>query len=135
MCNRKWKLEEFNDLETLSQYEISIDAGMKPEEALEICSHHSRDNARTPMQWTHGKNAGFSEGTPWMPVNENYTKINVEDEEKEYGSVLNYYKRLIRFRKSEEYKEILTYGSYDPIYEDADHIFAYERKLGEKSWP
>ncbi len=132
MCNRKWKLEEFNDLETLSQYEISIDAGMKPEEALEICSHHSRDNARTPMQWTHGKNAGFSEGTPWMPVNENYTKINVEDEEKEYGSVLNYYKRLIRFRKSEEYKEILTYGSYDPIYEDADHIFAYERKLGEK---
>lgn len=132
MCNREWKLEEFNDVETMSQYEICLKEGLSPEQALEICANHSRDNARTPMQWNHETNAGFTSGEPWMPLNENYKEINVEDQEKEYGSVLNFYKRLIRFRKSEEYKEILTYGTYEPRYMDQDHIFAYQRCLESK---
>ena len=132
MCNREWKLEEFNDVETMSQYEICLKEGLSPEQALKICSNHSRDNARTPMQWSHETNAGFTSGEPWMPVNENYKEINVENQEKEYGSVLNFYKRLIRFRKSEEYKEILTYGTYEPRYMDQDHIFAYQRCLESK---
>ena len=132
MFNRKWNLKEFNDLETLNQYEIAVKAGMKEEEALEMAGHHSRDNARTPMQWNHGKNAGFTKGIPWMPVNENYKEINVEDEEDEYGSILNFYRRLIAFRKSKEYREVFTYGTMEPMYESQDHIFAYARKDGKK---
>ena len=90
----------------------------------------SRDNARTPMQWSSEENAGFSKGKPWMPVNENYKVVNVAEEEKEYGSILNFYKRLIAFYKSEEYNEILTYGDFRPIYEKEDHIFAYSRSYG-----
>lgn len=132
MSNRKWKLDEFNDLETLNQYEIAVKSGISEENALSIVGHHSRDNARTPMQWNHEMNAGFSDGTPWMPVNENYRTVNVEDEEKEYGSILNFYRRLIAFRKSEEYREVLTYGKFHPIYETQDHIFAYERTNEKK---
>ena len=72
MSNRQWKYDEFNDLETINQYQIALKAGMSKEQALEIARHHSRDNARTPMQWSSEENAGFSKGKPWMPVNENY---------------------------------------------------------------
>jgi oligo-1,6-glucosidase len=132
MCNRKWKLQEFNDLETINQYRSMIENGMEERKALEICSRHSRDNARTPMQWSAGKNAGFTAGNPWMTVNENYKTINVENQEKEYGSVLNFYRRLMAFRLSEEYREILTYGTLEPMYEETDHIFAYARRKGKK---
>ena len=132
MTNRKWKYDEFNDLETFNQYDIAIRAGMTKEQALEMSGHHSRDNARTPMQWNHEKNAGFTTGNPWMLLNENYKTINVEDEEKEYGSVLNFYKRLIAFRKSEEYNEVLTYGDFKLMYEDEDHIFAYSRSYEDQ---
>ena len=121
MSNRQWKYDEFNDLETINQYQIALKAGMSKEQALEIARHHSRDNARTPMQWSSEENAGFSKGKPWMPVNENYKVVNVAEEEKEYGSILNFYKRLIAFYKSEEYNEILTYGDFRPIYEKEDH--------------
>lgn len=83
MSNRQWKYDEFNDLETINQYQIALKAGMSKEQALEIAKHHSRDNARTPMQWSSEENAGFSKGKPWMPVNENYKVVNVAEEEKE----------------------------------------------------
>ena len=130
MSNCQWKYDEFNDLETINQYQIALKAGMSKEQALEIARHHSRDNARTPMQWSSEENAGFSKGKPWMPVNENYKVVNVAEEEKEYGSILNFYKRLIAFYKSEEYNEILTYGDFRPMYEKEDRIFAYSRSYG-----
>ena len=130
MSNRRWKYNEFNDLETINQYQIALKAGISKEQALEIARHHSRDNARTPMQWSSEENAGFSKAKPWMPVNENYKVVNVAEEEKEYGSILNFYKRLIAFYKSEEYNEILTYGDFRPMYEKEDHIFAYSRSYG-----
>ena len=132
MSNRRWEYAEFNDLETINQYHIAREAGMSEEQALKIASHHSRDNARTPMQWNHDENAGFSTEKPWMPVNENYKIVNVKDEEKEYGSILNFYKRLIAFRKSGEYNEILTYGDFKPMYEEEYHIFAYSRSYGDQ---
>ena len=132
MSNRRWKYDEFNDLETINQYHIALRSGMSKEQALDIAGHHSRDNARTPMQWSSEDNAGFSKGKPWMPVNENYKMVNVADEEKEYGSILNFYKRLIAFRKSEEYNEILTYGDLKPMYEKKDHIFSYSRSYKEQ---
>ncbi len=132
MSNRRWEYAEFNDLETINQYHIAREAGMSEEQALKIASHHSRDNARTPMQWNHDENAGFSTEKPWMPVNENYKIVNVKDDEKEYGSILNFYKRLIAFRKSGEYNEILTYGDFKPMYEEEYHIFAYSRSYGDQ---
>lgn len=129
MVNRQWRLADFDDIETVNQYHFMIDSGCSKEDALAACSHHSRDNARTPMQWNDKKNAGFTNGTPWLLVNENYKELNVEKQEREYGSILNFYRRLIAFRKSEEYREILTYGTFEPLYEDTKSIFAYKREL------
>lgn len=132
MCNRKWKYEEFNDLETLNQYNLALKYGIEEEKAQKIVQNHSRDNARTPMQWNHEIYAGFSNKKPWMSVNENYKTVNVEDKQKEYGSILNFYKRLIAFRKSDEYKNVLTYGDFQPMYEKEDHIFAYSRSYEDQ---
>lgn len=132
MTNRMWKLDEYNDLETIHQYHFMRESGYTEEEAKMACSHHSRDNARTPMQWTDEKYAGFTQGTPWLCVNENYREINVKAQEKEYGSILNFYRRLIAFRKSEEYGELLTYGDFQPLYQEQQEIFAYERNYQGK---
>ena len=132
MTNCAFSLEEYDDLGTLENYRYMQECGISETEAREACARESRDNARTPMQWTDGPNAGFTTGTPWLKVNPNYLSINVKKQEAEYGSVLNYYKRLIAFRKSEEYREVLTYGSFIPMYEDQEKIFAFKRVLGEQ---
>lgn len=125
-CRRK-DISEYDDISTIDQYNEAINAGCTVEEALECCYKNSRDNARTPMQWSAGKNAGFSEGTPWLALNPNYTKINVEEQEKREDSVLSYYKKLTALRKSPEYRETFTYGKCVPKYEDEEEIFAYCR--------
>lgn len=81
------------------------------------------------MQWTDGKNAGFSDNSPWLGLNPNYTEINVAEQEKRDDSVLAYYRRLIALRKSPEYAETFTYGKFIPAYEDKNNIFAYMRTL------
>lgn len=88
----------------------------------------SRDNARTPMQWSDEANAGFTTAKPWLKVNENYKAINVAAQEKDPSSVLNYYRRLVALRKSDEFKELFTYGRCIPAYEDTDGIMAYYRE-------
>lgn len=125
-------IEEYNDIETLNQYHIARRAGLSDKEALAACRRFSRDNARTPMQWNGGKNAGFTEGTPWLKVNPAYTAVNVEAEQKDGNSVLSYYKKLISLRKSEAYKEIFTYGEFAPAFEGEERIFAYYRVLERK---
>ncbi len=125
-------IEEYDDISTLDQYQTALQAGLTREEALLVCREHSRDNARTPMQWSAEKNAGFTEGRPWLKVNPNYREINVEEQERRADSVLEYYKKLIRLRKSDEWKELFVYGAVEPVYEEAK-IFAYYRILdGEK---
>ena len=84
------------------------------------------------MQWSDAENAGFTTGKPWLKVNPNYPEINVARQEKEYGSVLNFYRRLLCFRKSEEYRDLLTYGTFEPMYEDQERIFAFKRTLGKQ---
>ncbi len=79
------------------------------------------------MQWSSGKNAGFTSGTPWLKVNPNYSAINVEAQENDPDSVLNYYRRLTALRKSPEYSEVFTYGEFIPAYEDTETIMAYYR--------
>ena len=129
MQNAVWNsLDEFNDINTIDQYHLAKDAGLTDKEALKVCEKMSRDNARTPMQWSSGENAGFTTGTPWLKVNDNYPEINVLRQDKDRDSVLNYYRRLLKTRKSPEYKEVFTYGEFIPAYEDTETIMSYYRQ-------
>lgn len=125
MQNAVWNsVEEFNDINTIDQYQTARKAGLSDAEALKVCSEMSRDNARTPMQWSDTENAGFTTGTPWLKVNEKYHAINVADQEKDPDSVLQYYRKLIALRKSKAYRELFTYGEFTQVYGKMDHIMA-----------
>ena len=129
MQNAKWNsIDEYDDISTKDQYKAALAAGLSKEQALAACGRMSRDNARTPMQWSDEANAGFTTAKPWLKVNENYKAINVAAQEKDPSSVLNYYRRLVALRKSDEYKELFTYGRCVPAYEDTDGIMAYYRE-------
>lgn len=130
MQNARWNsVDEFDNISTKDQYRMAREAGLSDAEALAVCSVMSRDNARTPMQWKDAPQAGFTSGTPWLKVNDNYPVINVEKEEGQLDSVLHYYRKLIALRKSGEYRELFTYGKFEPAYENADHVMAYYRIL------
>ena len=125
-------IQEVDDISTLDEYEVCLREGFSEEEALRIVNRYSRDNARTPVQWDSSKNAGFTTGTPWLPVNPNYKKINVAEQEKDPESVLSYYKKLTALRKNPEYKETMVYGDFVPFMADEDRLMAFYRK-GEKT--
>lgn len=128
MQNAVWNdVKEYNDINTIDQYNLAISAGLSDKEALAVCSKMSRDNARTPVQWSDSDNAGFTTGTPWLKVNSNYKDINVQNQENDPDSVLNYYRKLVATRKSPEYKELFTYGVFEPAYEDTEYVMAYYR--------
>ena len=128
MKNAKWNsIDEFDDISTKDQYQIAREAGLSDREAMEACNRMSRDNARTPMQWTSGKNAGFTKGTAWLKINPDYKEINVEDQENNPDSVLNYYRKLVALRKSDDFKAVFTYGEFIPEYEEMDDILAFYR--------
>ena len=125
-------IREVDDISTLDEYEVCLREGFSEEEALRIVNRYSRDNARTPVQWDSSKNAGFTTGTPWLPLNPNYKKINVAQQEKDPESVLSYYKKLTALRKNPEYKETMVYGDFVPFMADEDRLMAFYRK-GEKT--
>ena len=128
MKNAKWNsIDEFDDISTKDQYQIAREAGLSDREAMEACNRMSRDNARTPMQWTSGENAGFTKGTVWLKINPDYKEINVEDQENNPDSVLNYYRKLVALRKSDDFKAVFTYGEFIPEYEEMDDILAFYR--------
>ncbi len=130
MTNVKYDdINDYNDVRTKNEYREMIRQGKDKDEILKYINNTSRDNTRTPMQWNNDENAGFTKGTPWLKVNENYTYINVETELKEQDSVLNFYKDMIRLRKE---NEALIYGTYNLILEEDEKIFAYERVLGDE---
>ena len=132
MENMKFNsIEDVDDVSTLDEYQVALNAGLGEEEAFRRVAAFSRDNARTPMQWTDGKNAGFTGGTPWLRVNPNCSRINVKDQEKNEGSVLSFYKKLTALRKSEEYKETVVYGEFVPYLEQEKNLIGYFRE-GEK---
>lgn len=129
MTNAHWEsIEEFNDINTKDQYRVALHAGLSEEQALAVCEKMSRDNARTPMQWDDSANAGFTAGTPWLKVNDNYRQINAAAQEQDPDSVLNYYRRLIALRKSPEYRQLFTYGKFRPAFENSHRILAFYRE-------
>lgn len=124
MTNLKLPLDEYVDLAVKAEFERGCALGYSEEEATEIVQATNRDNARTPMQWSGAENAGFTTGTPWLPVNPNYRKINAEAEMADPDSVFNFYKKLIALRK--EYP-VFRNGAFEPVMADSDSVFAYRR--------
>jgi oligo-1,6-glucosidase len=92
----------------------------------------SRDNSRTPMQWSNGINAGFTTGKPWLTINPNFTQVNVNESEKDANSILNYVKKMIALRK--EHKDVLVYGKYNLLDKDNKQVYAYTRESGNKKF-
>ena len=121
-----------DDISTIDEYALCLEEGFSEKEALAIVNRFTRDNARTPMQWDESENAGFTKGKPWLPVNPNYTKINVASQEQDEDSVLSYYKKLCALRKNPEYKDTIVYGDLIPFMEEEDRLMAFYRK-GEKT--
>lgn len=121
-------IDQVDDISSLDQYQVCLEAGLSEEEALKVIEKFSRDNARTPMQWNNSENAGFTKGSPWLAVNPNYTQINVEAQMDDPDSVRSFYKQLLALRKNEEYKETVVYGELEPVFEEHHNLMAYYRK-------
>lgn len=132
MTNKQFRsIEEVNDISTLDEYQVALKHGLTETEALQVVSKMSRDNARTPMQWNSEIHGGFTTGTPWLPVNENYVKINVKEQEEREDSVLSFYKKLIALRTDSEYGEAVVYGRQESALGDLQNFTGFYRK-GEK---
>ena len=125
-------IDEIDDISTLDEYQVALRAGLSPDEAFKAVTKYSRDNARTPMQWSDGANAGFTTGTPWLKVNPNFVSINAAAQMDDQDSVRSFYKKLITLRKDNKYKETIVYGALEPIWEDRHNLMAYYRK-GDKT--
>ena len=119
-------IEEYRDVESLNYYQILLENGKSEEEALHILSERSRDNSRTPMQWSAEKNAGFSQAEPWIKVQKNYKTINTEVEEKVTDSILNFYKKLIQLRKE---MPVIANGTIQFLDEESEGVIGYVREL------
>lgn len=117
-------IEDFNDVATIYRYKERVAQGMSEKESLQIVKDTTRDNSRTPMQWNSDINGGFTTGTPWMKVNNNYKKINVEEQLRDEDSILNFYKKMISIRKD---NKTLVYGKYELLMEDSINVYAYTR--------
>ena len=129
MTNIKFDdISDYRDIETLNMYKERMEQGYEVEDIMKSIYIKSRDNGRTPMQWTSGKNGGFTTGNPWLGVNPNYRDINVESELADENSVLHHYKKLISLRKEEK---AFVYGDFRPILVDDKEIVAYYRVYGK----
>lgn len=125
-------IEDYRDIEILNMYEERVTQGnADPGTIMEAIHAKGRDNARTPMQWNAGPNAGFTTGTPWIRINPNYKEINAEASMSDPDSVFRYYQRLIALRKQ---NPVMVYGDYQLLLQDHEQIYAYTRTLGEVIW-
>ena len=127
MTNIKFDtIEEYNDIEIRNMYKERIARGFTHEEIMESIYAKGRDNARTPIQWDNTENAGFTTGTPWLKVNENYRDINVENALKDKDSIFHHYKKLIEIRRN---NESIIYGDYELLDPEDKNIYAYRRRF------
>lgn len=117
-------IDQYRDVESLNAYKILLEEGKTEEEVIAILQQKSRDNGRTPMQWSKGQHAGFTKGTPWIGVADNYPEINVENALEDPNSIFYHYQKLIKLRKQ---YDIITYGDYKLLLDADPQIFAYTR--------
>lgn len=121
----------YSDIEMKEKYKERVSHGENSKAVFRDVAKWSRDNARTPMQWNKNKNAGFSDGNPWLGVNQNYNGINVKNEENNKKSVLNFYRNIIKIRRKHP---AIVYGDYIPLTPDSWETYAYERVLGKSKY-
>ncbi|SHK90849.1 alpha-glucosidase [Fibrobacter sp. UWEL] len=125
MTNVKWNsIDKYDEVNTKAQYNLALQEGFSPTDAMEFVNRFSRDNARTPMQWDNSPNAGFTTGKPWLGMNENYPDINVATEEQDENSVLNFYKKLIELRQD---SPALNGGNLEILLEEHPQVMGYKR--------
>lgn len=122
-------ISQYRDVESLNYYKILLKQGKTEKEALEILAARSRDNGRTPVQWSDGKNAGFTEGTPWLEVTANYKDINAEKQIKDKDSIYSFYKNLVALRKD---KDVISKGTIEFFEKENEDVLAYRRTCGEE---
>ena len=128
LANVAWdSIDDYNDVASHAQHNWAIQNGLSEDEALACVHRYSRDNARTPMQWDTTAHAGFTKGTPWLPVHDDYMKQNVEVESDDEGSVLAWYRRLANLRSSRD--ELLA-GAWKELMAESEEVFAFARELG-----
>lgn len=120
---------QYNDIAAKNSYQKALSEGQDMEQFMKQLRFLSRDNGRTPMQWKDTVQAGFTTGTPWLPVNQNYTEINAAEQEKDPNSVLNHFRAMTRLRRE---NPVLVYGAYDMILDEHPQIYAYTRVLGKE---
>ena len=124
-------VEDFDDIATINGYHVAKEAGLTEEEALASIAKYSRDNARTPMQWSAEPGLGFSDGPVWLISPKPNAAINVEDQEKDPNSILNYYRQLTALYRHPLYGNTIRFGDMIPAYRDRENIIAFERR-GDK---
>lgn len=124
-------INQYRDVESLNAYDNMKERGFEESEILEILGQKSRDNSRTPVQWSNLENAGFTTGQPWIDIPENYHSINVETAINDENSVLHTYRKLIQLRHEHD---IVTYGSVEPLHMEHDKLFIYKRHYNEETW-
>lgn len=117
-------IDDYRDIETLNSWKEAEAAGKPMDDFMKLVHLQSRDNARTPMQWNGTEHGGFSSVEPWLKANPNHRDINVEAQQNDDDSILNYYRKMIAFRKEHS---TLIYGDYKCLLKDDPHIYAYER--------
>lgn len=117
-------ISQYRDVESINACHILKKEGKSEQEVLHILNERSRDNARTPMCWDSSEKAGFTTGTPWIPLGKTHKEINVENDRKDPESIFAWYQKLISLRKS---MKIIQDGTYKPVLEEHPSVFAYER--------
>lgn len=130
MTNVQYDIEDYKDCEIINMYHERLEKGYSKDEIMKSIYAKGRDNARTPMQWDDSANAGFTTGTPWIKVNDNYDKINAKSQVDDPDSIFSCYKKLVQLRK--DYPVFID-GKFTLLLEDDDNIFAYSRKNEEKT--
>lgn len=124
-------VEDFDDIATINGYHVAKEAGLSEEEALAVIANYSRDNARTPMQWSAEPGLGFSDGPAWLISPKPDQSINVEDQGKDPDSILNYYRQLTALYRHPIYGNTIRFGDMIPAYRERENIIAFERR-GDK---
>ena len=123
------KIEQYKDIAAINGYTKAATDGEDLDHYLKKLNLLSRDNGRTPMQWDDTNNAGFSSETPWLPVHENHTTVNVATQQNDHNSVLNHFRKMVALRKD---NLLLVYGEYEIIQEEHPTIYAYSRTLDDE---
>lgn len=121
-------IDQIDDISSKDEYKVCRDAGYSEEESMKLLRIYSRENARTPVQWSDAENAGFSTHKPWMLVNPNYKEINLAKQKDDRNSVYAFYKKMIALYKDPAYHETLTFGRFEPYARETKNLIAYYRK-------